>query len=162
MLLRTQKKVAPFATAVTVAEGHVLAVAAAGLLANAAASAFAFGGANDDDAAAAAAACAVAGSPRRRSAVVSTFRAGQAVAMCVCILAVDFRLFPRRFAKTERFGVSLMDVGSGSVVFGTALAGAHSRRGCWSARRAQPLLALGLARLASLKLSTAPAFQATI
>ncbi|VDN28957.1 unnamed protein product [Dibothriocephalus latus] len=34
---------------------------------------------------------------------------------CVCIYAVDFPLFPRRLAKTEAHGVSLMDVGVGLI-----------------------------------------------
>ncbi|VDL94885.1 unnamed protein product [Schistocephalus solidus] len=34
---------------------------------------------------------------------------------CVCIYAVDFPLFPRRLAKTEAYGVSLMDVGVGLI-----------------------------------------------
>lgn len=87
------------------------------------------------------------------------------VATCLAILAVDFRLFPRRFAKVETWGTSLMDIGVGSFVFSagivaarpvlreqaggekTAMAGRLIR----SLRHSLPLLALGIVRLLTVK-----------
>ena len=52
---------------------------------------------------------------------VDAFRVLIMVLVCFCILAVDFRVFPRFQAKTESVGVSLMDLGVGCMMFSAGL-----------------------------------------
>ncbi|KAI9712235.1 MAG: Glucosaminyl phosphatidylinositol (GlcN-PI) nositol acylation protein [Chrysothrix sp. TS-e1954] len=96
---------------------------------------------------------------------VSVYRGSMLVVTCAAILAVDFNVFPRRFAKVETWGTSLMDIGVGSFVFSAGTVAARPilkqqlsgvSRGLgsrlWTAgRHSLPLLLLGLIRLWSVK-----------
>ncbi|WQF87125.1 Putative phosphatidylinositol anchor biosynthesis protein PIGW/GWT1 [Colletotrichum destructivum] len=93
------------------------------------------------------------------------YRGTMLVVTCVAILAVDFRLFPRRFAKVETWGTSLMDIGVGSFVYSAGVVAARpvlkeraegkstplTTRLLRSMRHSLPLLVLGVIRLLSVK-----------
>jgi phosphatidylinositol glycan class W len=83
---------------------------------------------------------------------VSSYRVALMLITCLCILAVDFTIFPRRYAKTETYGTSLMDLGVGSFVLANAVVSRQARdvsSGNWitGIKATAPLLLLGFIRL---------------
>lgn len=96
---------------------------------------------------------------------LTNYRGNMLIVTCICILAVDFRLFSRRFAKVETWGTSLMDMGVGSFVFSAGIVASRpvlkeraegkavplSTRLKTSLRHSLPLLVLGFIRLLSVK-----------
>ncbi|XP_043857078.1 phosphatidylinositol-glycan biosynthesis class W protein [Dromiciops gliroides] len=93
---------------------------------------------------------------------VTMFRVYINLATAINILAVDFPLYPRRYAKTEIYGTGMMDFGVGAFVFGNAIISPEVR-GKPRAKQSRcyylakqlfsvwPLVVLGLGRLISVK-----------
>ncbi|XP_077597126.1 phosphatidylinositol-glycan biosynthesis class W protein [Stigmatopora nigra] len=94
---------------------------------------------------------------------VTNFRVMVNVQTAISILAVDFPVFPRRFAKTETFGTGAMDFGVGAFIFANSLVSPEARRKniigskmkhiCKQILSVWPLIALGAARLVFVKMS---------
>lgn len=97
---------------------------------------------------------------------LTAYRGHMLILTNLCILAVDFHLFPRRLAKVETWGTSLMDMGVGMFVFSMGLVNARSLVKqalapaeqrlyfgvlAQNTKKALPVLALGLIRLVSVK-----------
>ena len=93
------------------------------------------------------------------SGVFTLCRGGLMFLTVLSILAADFNFFPKRFLKTEEFGISLMDTGVGSfaLIAGTGASRAASMLHTWTPKgRSQcrkfvfpaiPLIAIGMIRV---------------
>lgn len=98
---------------------------------------------------------------------ITNFRALTNMITAICILAIDFHIFPRKFAKTELFGYSLMDTGVGLFILANALVAPEakdfepkprigffytiSKNITHSARSSIPLLILGFGRSVAIE-----------
>ena len=89
------------------------------------------------------------------SRILENFRGQILIVTCICILAVDFPAFPRRYAKTENYGYSGMDLGVGlfALAHGMVSSEARSKSSKFSELILENavLLTLGLIRLISIK-----------
>ncbi|RCN26756.1 hypothetical protein ANCCAN_27517 [Ancylostoma caninum] len=65
------------------------------------------------------------------------FRSCMMVSVAIAILAVDFPVFPRRFAKTEKYGHSLMDLGVAGFVFASAITNRLKVGNSWEGKTIQ-------------------------
>lgn len=94
---------------------------------------------------------------------VTNFRVFVNLKTAISILAVDFTVFPRRFAKTETYGTGVMDFGVGGFVFANALVSPEARRKAVPGSKLKyiskqlvsvwPLVVIGLGRLVSVKMT---------
>ncbi|KAH9848063.1 GWT1-domain-containing protein [Lenzites betulinus] len=95
---------------------------------------------------------------------LTTYRSHMLLLTFICILAVDFPVFPRSLAKCETFGASMMDLGVGSFVFSQGIVSAipllkkpgHLTQPLLPKlttvmRKCAPVLLLGLLRTLSVK-----------
>lgn len=95
--------------------------------------------------------------PCQRPEYFNILRANINLITAICILAVDFKCFPRKLAKTETFGFGLMDAGVGLFVYGNGIVAPEIRQTDGSLRLSWqrveqtlwscvPLIVLGVAR----------------
>lgn len=91
--------------------------------------------------------------PSQKRPFITYFRSICFLLTAFCILAVDFKIFPRRFAKTESYGFGLMDTGVGFFIVSNGfVVKADLRKHIIKALKSSlPLIFLGILRCVSIK-----------
>eukprot|EP00834_Sanchytrium_tribonematis_P004428 NODE_218_length_12464_cov_0.653781.p3 type:complete len:379 gc:universal NODE_218_length_12464_cov_0.653781:4159-3023(-) len=86
---------------------------------------------------------------------ITNFKSLMMIMTILCILAVDFQVFERRYAKTESYGTSLMDIGVGTFIYsGGLMFGLRKSNNVKDTfQKAIPVWILGIGRLAAVRLS---------
>lgn len=79
---------------------------------------------------------------KRKLPFLSVFRATMMITTLIAILAVDLPFFPRRYAKSETWGTSLMDLGVGSFVFSSGMVSVNLKTGFLGGLRQAGILGL--------------------
>ena len=94
---------------------------------------------------------------------ISAARTWTNICTAVAILAVDFQIFPRRFAKAETYGAGLMDVGVGCYILCHGCISTYARYSVpltaksylkslsHCLRKVLPYVVIGLLRIASVR-----------
>lgn len=97
--------------------------------------------------------------PMKRPNYVTVSRATINLITVVCILGVDFEIFPRKFGKSGDYGFGLMDVGVGLFVASNGVVSSDRRGGSLSLKKmlgvvvsCLPIIVLGVGRYFVLKL----------
>lgn len=84
--------------------------------------------------------------------IVSVFRGILQFSTIIAILAVDFPIYPRKYAKTESYGYSIMDVGVGIYVFSSGIVSKVDKLDLWNGIKATLImLVIGTGRMVLTK-----------
>ncbi|XP_050524103.1 phosphatidylinositol-glycan biosynthesis class W protein-like [Daktulosphaira vitifoliae] len=102
--------------------------------------------------------CLILGSIRiKKNPYMSVYRFILNTYTVFCILAVDFNVFPRKYAKTEKYGHSIMDIGVGlyvcsnALLFKTPKVQNFFKQSIKVVKQVLPLLVLGIGRVYFIK-----------